>query len=63
MKRSLTLLTALLLVPLAGNLPLHAETTPASLPAPQDLRCEGQREPLGVAAVPPCLSWKLGDGH
>ena len=63
MTHTLSLLTALLLAPLAGNLPLHAETTPAPLPAPQDLRCEGQREPLGVAAVPPCLSWKLGDSR
>ena len=63
MTHTLSLLTALLLMPLVGNLPLHAETTPAPLPAPQDLRCEGQREPLGISAKPPCLSWKLADGR
>lgn len=55
------MLFAALLMPLVGNLPLHAETIPAPLPAPWDLRCEGQREPLGISAEPPCLSWKLAD--
>ena len=34
---------------------LHAEMAPSALPAPQDLRCEGEREPLGISAIPPCL--------
>ena len=34
-----------------------------SLVAPQDLRCEGQSNPLGICAVPPRLSWKIDDSR
>ena len=58
MKRWASVLTALLLPPLVA---LHASESPYALPAPGDLRCEGQTNPLGIDAMPPALSWKLGD--
>ena len=56
MKHALLLFTALLFAPDS-----HAQASP-EFTAPQDLRCEGQKEPLGISAIPPCLSWKLADG-
>ena len=57
MKHALLLFTALLFAPDS-----HAQASP-EFTAPQDLRCEGQKEPLGISAIPPCLSWKLADGR
>ncbi len=55
MKKTLPLLTALLLVPLGA---LHADEATAGLLA-RELRCEYQEGPLAIDASHPRLSWKL----
>ena len=37
------------------------QALPSSAPAPHDLRCENRRDPVGIATIPPRLSWKIGD--
>lgn len=58
MKHALSLFTALLLLSPLASVAKNQD----ALPGPMDLRCNGQKDPLGIDAAPQ-LSWKLGDAR